>query len=210
MSGITNTGKDGAGMIACGTGFFDLFHGLAGVLHIATEHRNAQLASTQKLITRLKTEWVPIRDEDRERNVRENHNFNPLRNITIKETDHSRILGELLDPRGSHGQGSLFLYAFLHKVGIERLGGNWRITIEAGRVDILLRRDNPLSVVIIENKSNNAQDQDGQLYRYWHDEIHVRHGNLSYRDPDTYKRFRVIYLPPGGYSRPLEHSRCSA
>ena len=35
----------------------------------------------------------------------------------------------------------------------------WTITAAEGRVDVLLRRRNPLGTVIIENKSNGEEDQ---------------------------------------------------
>lgn len=59
-------------------------------------------------------------------------------------------------------------------LGIERFSDNenWTVTAEKGRVDILLKRTHPHSVIIIENKSNYANDQENQLYRYWHQEIY--------------------------------------
>src|SRR5438552_2949701 len=39
--------------------------------------------------------------------------FNPLRSIGIDETTHSVLVGDFLNPRGSHGQGGLFLESFL-------------------------------------------------------------------------------------------------
>jgi len=162
--------------------------------------------ATRKFITSLSESWWEIRQEEIERNKSHNHHYNPLRSITIKETDHSRILGELLKPDGSHGKGSLFLDSFLRRIGIEPGDGKWIVTIESDRIDILLRRDNPASVVIIENKSCNASDQPGQLYRYWFRQIHGRHPSLNYQDPDLPTRFRVIYLPPGDYARPDDRS----
>lgn len=54
---------------------------------------------------------------------------------------------------------------FLEYIGFEKDEGNeeWIITAEEGRVDVLLRRQNPLGAVIIENKSNWAGDQPNQL-----------------------------------------------
>ncbi len=166
----------------------------------------AALAATRDFITSLSDSWCKIRQAEIERNRKENHHYNPLRSITIKETDHSRILGELLKPDGSHGQGRLFLDSFLRRIGIDPVEGKWIVTVEQDRIDILLRRDEPASVVIIENKSCNASDQPGQLYRYWFRQIHQRHPGLRYDYLDLEKRFRVIYLPPGEYARPGERS----
>lgn len=188
------------------------FVGLSSVLRSVTTHRINQLKSAQRLITELTESWCKIRRDEIAKNARENHHFNPLRSITIKETDHSRILGGLLDPRGSHGQKSLFLNSFLQMLGIDPPDGKWIVTVESGRtvasgrVDILLCRDEPASVVIIENKVHRAQDQDGQLYRYWFHEINSQHPDLRYDDVETAKRFKVVYLPPGSYAFPAEHS----
>jgi len=183
------------------------FHGLSHVLDSVTKHRDNRLESTRQMIAGLAADWCEIRRTEIEKNSRENHHFNPLRHIRIKETDHSRILGGLLNPHGNHGQKSLFLHSFLDLLGIEPRDGRWTVAVESsGHVDILLRRDDPASVVIIENKANSAQDQDGQLYRYWFKTIFSPYPEIEYDDPETAKRFRVVYLPPGGYARPAERS----
>lgn len=185
----------------------DPFCGLSGVLDSVTAHREDQLESVRCLIAGLSEGWCKIRAEEKELNQQTNHHFNPLRGIKIREIDHSKILGELLNPHGSHGQNRLFLDSFLDLLGIEPRDGRWTVSVESsGHVDILLRRDNPAGVVVIENKSNSAQDQDGQLYRYWFKTIFSPYPKIEYDDPETAKRFRVVYLPPGGYARPAERS----
>ena len=183
----------------------DPFSRLGRVLDRASVHRKGQLEAVQQLISKLKAEWVPIREDDDARNLRENHHFNPLRRITIKETDHSRILGDLLNPLGTHAQGTLFLDSFLAMLGMEP-GGKWHAVVETGGVDILLRRETPASVLIVENKAHNATDQDGQLYRYWFHRIHTPYLDLCYDRPETARRFKVVYLPPGSFSLPAESS----
>lgn len=116
----------------------------------------------------------------------------------ISEPIHSRILHFFLSDNPMHGQGKLFLSAFLEYIGFEKDEGNeeWIITAEEGRVDVLLRRLNPLGAVIIENKSNWAEDQPNQLYRYWYENIHKRK-----EDSDTYyyskhPEYKIVYLVP--------------
>ena len=97
-----------------------------------------------------------------------------------------------------HGQGKLFLSAFLEYIGFEKDKGNeeWIITAEEGRVDVLLRRLNPLGAVIIENKSNWAGDQPNQLYRYWYENIHKCKEDS---DTDYYSKhpeYKIVYLVP--------------
>lgn len=116
----------------------------------------------------------------------------------ISEPIHSRILHFFLSDNPMHGQGKLFLSAFLEYIGFEKDEGNeeWIITAEEGRVDVLLRRQNPLGAVIIENKSNWAGDQPNQLYRYWYENIHKRKEDS---DTDYYSKhpeYKIVYLVP--------------
>lgn len=183
------------------------FGSLFGVLDAVTTERIRRLESARHLITKFKASWRDIRREDEEKNRWQNHHFSPLRSIKIREIDHSKILGDLLNPHGTHGQKILFLNPFLERLSIEPREGNWAITVGVGYVDILLRRTEPChSIVIIENKVHYAPDQDQQLYRYWFQQIHTVEPHLRYDEPETKKRFRVVYLPLGGYARPAEHS----
>ena len=116
----------------------------------------------------------------------------------ISEPIHSRILHFFLSDNPMHGQGKLFLSAFLEYIGFEKDEGNeeWIITAEEGRVDVLLRRLNPLGAVIIENKSNWAEDQPNQLYRYWYENIHKCKEDS---DTDYYSKhpeYKIVYLVP--------------
>lgn len=116
----------------------------------------------------------------------------------ISEPIHSRILHFFLSDNPMHGQGKLFLSAFLEYIGFEKDKGNeeWIITAEEGRVDVLLRRLNPLGAVIIENKSNWAGDQPNQLYRYWYENSHKRKEDS---DTDYYSKhpeYKIVYLVP--------------
>ena len=96
------------------------------------------------------------------------------------ETAHSRFLAALLNPRGEHGQGSLFLELFLRQIGVVRSAefvpaAGFEVTVEhhiprgSGGVtqdryaDILIQ--GPDCVVMIENKIR-AGEGDGQLPDY--------------------------------------------
>ena len=151
--------------------------------------------------------WLCAKAKLDEANTRTGEIFNPLDLIPVKETIHSRILGELLNPKGSHGQGKLFLECFLQHLDVpEPEKGEWHITVEAGRVDIMLSRERPASVILIENKSNDAGDQLNQLYRYWHRYVHQPYPELDYEIPQTRRSFRVIYLPTDDSKAPAPHS----
>ena len=151
--------------------------------------------------------WKQLRATHAKRNEATGHLFNPLRDLPISEPVHSRLLGDLLDPDGSHGQGRLLLEAFLREIDVpEPSAGTWSVSVESGYVDICLWRREPASVVIIENKSNLAVDQAHQLYRYWHSHIHSHYPLLDYSHHETRRSFQILYLPPTAGKQPLSHS----
>ncbi|WP_316749601.1 PD-(D/E)XK nuclease family protein [Pedobacter gandavensis] len=134
--------------------------------------------------------------------------FNMLRLFSIGETQHSYLLAYFLNPNEAHGQGHLFLNIFLDLLEIDRRhdSENWIITAEKGRIDVLLKRVHPHSVVVIENKSNYAKDQDHQLYRYWHQEIYrticERHLPENYISNPPRQLYQLLYLSPGDWKIP--------
>lgn len=101
--------------------------------------------------------------------------FNILHVGHYEVRTHSPLLAELLNPKGSHGQGALFLRRFLARFEIApfdaesaqilkeyRIGP--RTDDDGGRIDILIR-DGSSRVVMIENKIY-AGLQQNQLGRY--------------------------------------------
>ncbi len=101
--------------------------------------------------------------------------FNILRIAHYEVRTHSPILAELLNPKGSHGQGAVFLKDFCSTVGIRDFDAEsgWvrleshigrQTTDEGGRIDILVADRNG-SQLIIENKIY-ALEQPNQLKRY--------------------------------------------
>jgi hypothetical protein len=149
------------------------------------------------LADQVLAKWMAEKAELKEKNRTDGSLFNPLKSIDIGETTHSTLLGDLLNPQGSHGQKKLFLESFLTLIGVpDPAKGKWVVTVEKGRIDILLCRLKPSSVVIIENKSNNANDQPNQLYRYWHQKIYTPYPKLDYQSDNTKRSFQIVYLPP--------------
>lgn len=104
-------------------------------------------------------------------------NFNVFQTLGLqtKELSHSKIIAELLNPKGSHGKGNAFLKSFLGLIGIaepaeqqkfenatvetEKITKNGRIDI----IDIIIAGNR--AEIIIENKIY-AGDQENQLARY--------------------------------------------
>lgn len=186
---------------------------LPGIIQQVAAARDTTHTIRGKLFPKILSGWRLLEDEHARKNKACSHLFNPLAAISIGETTHSRILGNLLNPGGSHGQGRLLLEAFLKRERIKvpfPEKGEWRISIEEGRVDICLWRKEPASVILIENKSNWAVDQQNQLYRYWHENIYKSHPTACLL-PENRHAFQVLYLPPDAGKQPEDHSlRCPA
>lgn len=154
-------------------------------------------------LSQIIEEYASIKVKSNAYNRKNSYLYNPLNDIPIKEPIHSKLLAKLLNPNAEHGQSNLFLKTFLNYIGIKNPEkGTWIVTAETGRIDILLKRFDPLSIIIIENKSNDAEDQPNQLYRYWFQEIYKRKNKIEY--PEEY--FQIIYLPASSYKNPTLNS----
>lgn len=140
--------------------------------------------------------------KDKEQHSSDGHLFNVFtlsrRYLGIDEKLHSRLLHFLLSDDELHGQKNKFLLEFLKMTGIDNPeDGEWKITAETGgRVDVMLQRNSPHSVIIIENKSNWAGDQANQLYRYWYKNIHRCAEDFDAKYYKDNNRYRIIYLAP--------------
>lgn len=180
---------------------------LCGIFSAYSALRRSKCQQQACFVSGLSNRWLSVKNNLNAENKKFSQYFHPFDHIPIVETTHSRVLGELLNPCGNHGQGSLFLTSFLELLEIPNpTKGQWRVAVERGHVDILLCRNDPASVIIIENKSNDAVDQGNQLYRYWHQQIHKRYPTLNYSKPETNASFKVIYLPPNSSKKPDENS----
>lgn len=101
--------------------------------------------------------------------------FNPYSRLTRHHLEefHTRFIGNLLDPGGDHGMGSVFLEAFLHLRKLKAVlsetlvagAANVRVekVIPGGRVDILISFEH--FHLIIENKIRHEEAPD-QIKKY--------------------------------------------
>lgn len=126
------------------------------------------------------------------------HGFNVFDAIRPDENRLSDILRDLLDPRGSHGQGQPFLRLFLGMLGDQRieqlLDANppvdvyrehrtWSIEEDRRRIDLVILIHGPPDFAIaIENKPWTGE-QDKQM------EAYAEHLDRAYGD-----RFSLLYL----------------
>ena len=109
--------------------------------------------------------------------------FTVLRCETDEVRTHSAVIAELLNPRGSHGQGATFAQLFACRFGIDCDVSRARVWREVkvdgqSRIDILLQQED--TCVVVENKIH-AGDQPRQLERY-------------YAYASKWPRHRVLYL----------------
>ena len=140
--------------------------------------------------------------EKEERENGERFSYFSVLKIERAEVKHSAFIGELLNPKGLHGQGNTFLKLFLElekvqypefqpintKVEIEKdLGKELRPydkNEKIGRTDIFLT--NKTHCIVIENKID-AKEQPKQLARYH-----------SYCKEKFENNFKILYLTLDG------------
>lgn len=148
------------------------------------------------------------RRQVQELDLRLAHRFNVFDYLRTDELGLSKIIADLLDPTGSHGQQTLFLTEFLRALSdipaLQRLlpvnGSLISVQIEAEitdlqRIDVLVRFDQPREsyVLAIENKPF-ADDGENQIRNY-----------LSYLDERLGSNYLLVYLSPKG-SPPTDYS----
>jgi hypothetical protein len=112
------------------------------------------------------------------------------------ENFHSDVIAALLNPKGLHGEGHLFLDLLIdflnqnHDTQIDKANfKNAIVEREKGRIDIWITDKVSKKAIIVENKINNAPDQKNQIERY-HDFSANKKG---------YDVCCIIYLYLGGY-----------
>ena len=117
--------------------------------------------------------------------------FEVASNTFYKENFHSDVIRELLDPHGSHKEGSLFLYLFIDainnqdKTTICKLDyQDVEVIREMNRIDVLIKSERSKHCIILENKINNAGDMVRQIPRYY--DVMIGKGFVV---------DRIIYLP---------------
>ena len=120
------------------------------------------------------------------------YHLNIIDELHADENAHSRIFAKLLQYKE---QGKYpFLELLLHNIGFDLTPAHPIITVEKQRIDVLIKDDN--YSLIIENKINNAEDQEKQVEKYFHK---VK----AYTNPD---KIYVLYLTRDGLKKPSKNS----
>ena len=142
---------------------------------------------------------------DTERRAAHGEFFNIFNVIGLSSEEvrlHSSLIAELLNPKGSHGLGNIFLKEFLkildiptdyidikhcsqEKITERNIGRITYTDTDGGRIDIIIEDGN--HAIIIENKIY-AEDQKNQLLRYY-----------NYGSKKFPNGFKLIYLTLDGH-----------
>ena len=140
------------------------------------------------------------REAERKKYTGEDFNIFEILGIGhLEAATHSKFLGNLLNPQGSHSQGTLFLELFLDELGITTLNiNNAKIELEKsvgdqGRLDIYIT-DCENTSIVIENKIY-AELQDRQLERY-----------CEFLEVEKCKNKYLIFLTLSPYDRKSEEN----
>ncbi|OQA03662.1 MAG: hypothetical protein BWY69_00300 [Planctomycetes bacterium ADurb.Bin401] len=164
-----------------------------------------KFADFQICFENIKSGLLPLLDEKRKYEEQDallnapRFNVYRILNIHRKEAiTHTPMIAELLDPAGSHGQGSLFLKTFINYL-TEKAGfpkqldfKNWLVESERqippyGRLDIVISSKSCL--IAIENKIDSDEQSD-QLDRY----------DQWLKTRTNYPNRYLIFLTPTGHA----------
>ncbi|MYF11962.1 MAG: hypothetical protein F4229_13420 [Gammaproteobacteria bacterium] len=179
----------------------DLLRGLARTLR---EVRQANVQNLDRMFRSLGARLATARRIEAELDRVVANRFNPLDYLRTDELGLSRILADLLDPNGPHGQGAAFLAKFLERIrhllpdkslpplkpDLVEVHRERLIQIDSDRrldvsIEISGSDVEPLCIAI-ENKPF-AADGEGQVEAY-----------LKFLRCRYPKRFLLIYLSPHG------------
>lgn len=147
----------------------------------------------QKFFNEFEKAYKEYENKVKERRARGIHDYNVFDVLEAKEVKHSKFIASLLDPKGLHYQGDLFLNKFIEVCGIDDFGLdtlNSQVYREYKNIDIYITDGN--KHIIIENKRWTG-DHNEQVARYIKNIIDEQNKDeLS----EIYERILVLYLTP--------------
>lgn len=136
------------------------------------------------------TKFKSIQEKQKMRGLNDYNLFTSLLDVSDEVRLHTRFIYSLLDPKGSHYQGNLFLRKFISAAGIEKFGldtENTKVFKEYKFIDLYMTDGN--KHIIIENKIY-AGDQEGQISNY----INKIQSEEKIKTEEVFERIYVIYL----------------
>lgn len=144
-------------------------------------------------IKNICSEFVEKQQEHKSYNI-----FNIVSDKYYKEDFHSDIIYSFLNKDEMHNAGDNYLIKFIDYIKrIKKSTSfssedfkNSSVTREKGRIDILITDEESKKAVIIENKINNAVDQDRQLPGYY-----------DYVTSNGYEVVTIVYLSLHGQKK---------
>jgi len=170
------------------------------------KHANLHFREFRTAFSKIRYRIDRIKKESKRINkyyARDYNIFNVLKIHKDEDRTHSPFLANLLNPNGEHGQGEIFVKAFLEylskkkKVGIPKEGSwdNWHIKTEdyiqndnesRGFMDIVLRNYRHGILIVIENKIYALEDpyQLEKYCRHMQDETGFQYRILLYLTRD--------------------------
>ncbi|MGO9451174.1 MAG: PD-(D/E)XK nuclease family protein [Candidatus Binataceae bacterium] len=174
---------------------------LSDVERLKQEYVNSSWGRFSRSFFKIATESAIRRKEAQEANAATASRLNvfELLKVANLERYHTRLLGDLLHPNGSHGQGKLFLKFFAdivfppsirdHVHDANDIVTSIEYDTYFGRLDILIASRTKRFLVVIENKIGTT-DTPGQIDRYcnW----------LERQTNTTPDRRLLLYLTPEG------------
>lgn len=124
--------------------------------------------------------------------------FNVFTHLRLMENMHSDLLRKLIHPEGSHGKGNELLKLFFEKVLCQTFDNSQRWEVECNvltdkndHADIVIFSQEKGIIYLIENKINDAEGQQNQLYRYWYG---LQYGSKFGKSWKNKKVQKIYYL----------------
>lgn len=151
-----------------------------------------EIEKYQEFFAEFESEFNKYEAKMNERRARGIHDFNIFNVLKTKEVKHSKFISALLDPKGEHYQGDIFLRKFLEACGINNFGldtQNAQVFREYKNIDIYIT--DGYKHIIIENKRWTG-DHDEQIAKY----IQKVKNELKESKTDLRDRILVLYLTP--------------
>ena len=159
------------------------------------EFTQEQYQDFHKFFDEFEKAYKEYENKVKERRARGIHDYNIFDVLEAKEIKHSKFIASLLDPKGLHYQGDLFLNKFIEVCGIDDFGLdtlNSQVYREYKNIDIYITDGN--KHIIIENKRWTG-DHNEQVARYIKTIDEQNKDELS----EIYERILVLYLTPFDY-----------